>query len=75
MTHGTFPRQPREGNPENAARVVAHTGPAYFGVECLQTDGSWFEVAQFAGGQPGARHARRAEQSSRAAAPTSSSST
>jgi hypothetical protein len=50
VTHGTFPRQPRAGNPANAARVVAHTGPAYFGVEALQTDATWFEVAQFAGG-------------------------
>jgi hypothetical protein len=50
VTHGTFPRQPREGNPDNAARVVAHTGPAYYGVECLQTDSTWFEVAQFTGG-------------------------
>src|SRR4051812_26575945 len=50
MTHGTFPRQPREGNPDNAARVVEHSGQAYFGVECRQADGSWFEVAQFAGG-------------------------
>ena len=50
MTHGTYPRQPREGNPENRARMVEHTGPRYFAVECLQTDSSWFEVAQFAGG-------------------------
>jgi hypothetical protein len=50
MTHGTFPRQPREGNPANGARVVEHTGPAYFGLECRQTDSTWFEVAQFAGG-------------------------
>ncbi|MDP9327499.1 MAG: RlpA-like double-psi beta-barrel domain-containing protein [Actinomycetota bacterium] len=50
MTHGTFPRQPRAGNPDNAARVVAHTGPAHYGVEVLQTDATWFEVAQFAGG-------------------------
>jgi hypothetical protein len=50
MTHGTFPRQPREGNPDNAARVVEHTAQGYVGVECLQTDSTWFEVAQFAGG-------------------------
>jgi hypothetical protein len=49
MTHGTFPRQPREGNPENGARVVEHAGPRYFGVECLQTDSTWFEAAQFDG--------------------------
>jgi len=48
MTHGTFPRQPREGEPDNAARVVAHTGPTYAGVECVQTDSTWIEVAQFA---------------------------
>jgi hypothetical protein len=50
VTHGTFPRQPRAGTPDNAARVVSHTGPAYFGVEALKTDSTWFEVAQFAGG-------------------------
>ena len=50
MTHGTFPRQPREGTPDNAARVVSHAGPTYTGVECVQTDSTWFEVAQFDGG-------------------------
>lgn len=49
MTHGTFPRQPRAGNPDNAARVVAHTGLGYVGVEAIRTDGTWFEMAQFAG--------------------------
>src|SRR5262245_25669211 len=48
MTTGTFPRQPRSGEPDNQARVVTH--PAYFGVECIQTDSTWFEVAQFDGG-------------------------
>ena len=48
MTHGTFPRQPREGLPENLARVVERQ--RYFGVECRQTDGTFFEVAQFPGG-------------------------
>jgi hypothetical protein len=50
VTHGTFPRQPRAGNPDNAARVVEHPRRSYFGVEVLQTDGTWFEAAQFAGG-------------------------
>jgi hypothetical protein len=50
MSHGTFPRQPRAGNAENAARVVSHAGPAYMGVECRGSNGAWFEVAQFAGG-------------------------
>ncbi len=51
MTTGTYPRQPREGLAPNAARVVSHAGPTYFGVECSLSDGtSWFEVAQFNGG-------------------------
>jgi hypothetical protein len=50
VTHGTFPRQPRAGNPDNAARVVEHPRRSYFGVEAFQTDETWFEVAQFAGG-------------------------
>jgi hypothetical protein len=46
----TFPRQPRAGEPDNGARVVSHTGPAYFGLECATTTpDTWFEVAQFAG--------------------------
>jgi len=48
MTTGTFPRQPRASEPANQARVVTH--PAYFGVECIQTDSTWFEVTQFDGG-------------------------
>jgi hypothetical protein len=50
VTHGTFPRQPREGNPDNAARVVTHAGPSYFGLECRQANDTWLEVAQLVGG-------------------------
>ena len=50
MTHGTSPRQPRAGLPDNDARVVQHSGPAYFGVECVLTDGTYFEVAQLSSG-------------------------
>jgi hypothetical protein len=45
VTHGTFPRQPRAGNPANTARVVAHTGAADFGVEALQTGATWARPA------------------------------
>jgi hypothetical protein len=50
MTHGTFPRQPRAGTADNAARTVQHTDLGYVGVECETTSGTWFEVAQFTSG-------------------------